>query len=332
MKKHIALLFGGRGAEHEISLAGHRTLRRLIDREKYRITDIFIDKSGDFYIDNTDGEKYPVFPVKRLGKSGFLGSSGLIEVDAVFPLLHGDFGEDGRVQGLLECASLPFIGEGTRVGAITADKAATKAIAERLGIPVASYTVHRLSESASEAEKRASSTLGYPMFIKPTGLGSSIGASAAESRDEFIRAYSEAVSLGDVMAESLVPDKRELECAFLYYRGELVVSRPSEILCRGTYGYKEKYRLKTKTRTVADVPKEISDTAREYSLALAKEIGIFSLARIDFFLSGKTLIFNEINTLPGLTESSMYLKMLKNEGYNEPDVIDALIERAFDKR
>ncbi len=327
MKKHIALLFGGKGYEHEVSLLGHRALRRFIDGEKYRVTDVFIDKNGDFYIEDTDGEKYPTFPVRLMGRSGFLSGTSLITPSAVFPLLHGDFGEDGKVQGLLECAGLPFVGEGTSVGALTSDKAYTKAVAERLGIPVAPYRVFRCGLPWQEAE-RSAAELTYPLFIKPVGLGSSVGVSIADSPSSFKDAYSTAAALGDVMAEELVTNKRELECAFLYYRGEAVVTHPSEVLASGTYGYREKYKLGTKTETVARVSPEIAELAREYSLRLVSEIGIFSLARIDFFLSGDTLIFNEINTLPGLTDDSMYLKMLRAHGYAECDVIDALIERA----
>jgi len=331
MKKHIALLFGGRGREHEVSLAGYKTLRRHLDSQKYRVTDIFIDKNGDFYIENTDGEKYPTYPVRLLGKSGFLHGSKLITPDVVFPLLHGDFGEDGRVQGLLECSGLPFVGEGTRVGALASDKAYTKAVAERLGIPVSPYLVFRGGISGEDAERAVSKTLPYPVFIKPTGLGSSFGAASAGSRAEFLAAYSAAASLGDVIVEGLIGNKRELECAFLYYKGERVVTPPAEILLTGTYGYREKYKLGTRTKTVADVTPEISRLAREYSLRLVSEIGIFSLSRIDFFLSGDKLIFNEINTLPGLTEDSMYLKMLRTAGFTEECVTDALIERALER-
>ncbi|MBQ7363177.1 MAG: ATP-grasp domain-containing protein [Clostridia bacterium] len=331
MKKHIALLFGGRGREHDVSVAGHATLRRYLNCEKYRVTDVFIDKNGDFYIEDADKEKYPTFPVRLMGRGGFLSGASLITPDAVFPLLHGDFGEDGKIQGLLECTGLPFVGEGTSVGALTSDKAYTKAMAERLGIPVAPYVTFRKSTPAEEAERISSSALDYPMFIKPTGLGSSVGAKKADSREHFISAYNAASELGDVIVEALIENKRELECAFLYYRGESVVTPPSEILCEGTYGYREKYKLGTKTETVARVDGETSALAREYSRRLAKEIGIFSLSRIDFFLSGDKLIFNEINTLPGLTDDSMYLKMLRAYGFSECDVIDALIERAAER-
>lgn len=330
MKKNIALLFGGKGHEHEVSLRGALSLRSHFNPEKYKITDVFIDRGGNFFIVNADGEKYPTFPVKMLGKSGFLTGSTLFTPDAVFPLLHGDFGEDGRVQGLLECAELPFIGENTGVGALTADKAYTKAVAEKLGIPTAKYLVFR-GDLAEDAEAQVSSYLGYPVFVKPTGLGSSVGASAARTKEEFIRAYNEARVGGGVIAEELVEDKRELEVAYLHFFGKRTVTPPAEILCSGTYGYREKYKLGTKTKTVACVPSEISELAREYALRLVSEIGIFSIARIDFFYSCGRLLFNEINTLPGFTEDSMYLKMLREAGIPEDAVIDALTERAGER-
>ena len=330
MKKNIALLFGGKGHEHEVSLRGALSLRSHFNPEKYKITDVFIDLGGNFFIINADGEKYPTFPVKMLGKSGFLLRNTLFAPDAVFPLLHGDFGEDGRIQGLLECAELPFIGEDTRVGALTADKAFTKAVAERLKIPTAKHLVFR-GASAEDAEMQVSSSIGYPVFVKPTGLGSSVGAGSAHTKEEFISAYNRAKINGSVIVEELVGDKRELEVAYLNFFGKRTVTPPSEILCSGTYGYTEKYKLGTKTKTVASVPFEISELAKEYALRLVSEIGIFSIARIDFFYSHGVLLFNEINTLPGFTEDSMYLKMLKAAGIPEDAVIDALTERAGER-
>ena len=332
MEKHIVLLFGGQGHEHEVSVEGKTALRRHFNCGKYRVTEIYIDKDGNFFIENADGEKYPTFPVKIMGKSGFMKGSSFITPDAVFPLLHGDFGEDGRVQGLLECASLPFVGEGVGVGALTSDKAYTKAVAERLGIPTARYIVLRGEISSEDAEKRVSGELGYPVFVKPTGLGSSLGASKAYSRAEFLKAYKEASTLGDVIAEELVEDKRELEVAYLNYFGRPVLTPPSEILCPDTYGYNEKYKLGTKTNLRAEVSLEISELARKFAYMLVREIGIFSLSRIDFFLRRGELLFNEINTLPGFTDGSMYLKMLKADGISEEAVIDALISRAGERR
>ena len=332
MKKHIALLFGGRGHEHEISVKGKIALREHFDPEKYRITEIFINRDGNFFIENADGEKYPTYPVKIMGKSGFLSGSSLLTTDTVFPLLHGDFGEDGRIQGLLECAGLSFVGEGVGVGAVTADKAYSKSVAERLKIPTAKYLVFRGGVPPKEAEERVSAELGYPVFVKPTGLGSSVGASAARNTEDFKRAYNAASALGEVIVEELVENKRELEVAYLYYFGKQTVTPPAEILLSGTYGYDEKYKLGTKTRTVAEVSDKISSLAREYALRLVSEIGIFSMARIDFFLRGEELLFNEINTLPGFTEDSMYLKMLKESGICERRVIDALTERAGERR
>ena len=330
MKRTVALLYGGCGAEHDVSVLGYQNIKRLFNREKYEILPVFIDKDANYYIVSEDGGRVPTFPIRLFGTSGFYSEGGIAAVDCAFPLLHGDMGEDGSVQGLLESARIPYVGEGIGTSAVCIDKALTKIIAESLGIPVAKYVSLRGHISPERAESICREKIGYPMFIKPSALGSSVGACAVYSREDFLRVYELAARLGgdNVLIEELVSDKREVECAVLVTDQEEIITHPSEIIISGTYGYSEKYRKKTETRTRAEIDRDTADTLREYSKRLIHGIGIRNISRIDFFISRGRVIFNEINTMPGFTEDSMYLKMLEGAGVTPECAIDHMVENA----
>jgi D-alanine-D-alanine ligase len=330
MKKTIALIYGGEGAEHDVSVMGYNNLRRILDKDKYSIIDVFINRSGDWYI-MRENESYPTFPVRMMGKQGFLKCGKIVSCDCAFPLLHGDMGEDGNIQGLLRSAGIPYVGEKTRVGSLTSDKSDTKLIARSLDIPTARWHVFRKNTDAHEAAGIAEENIGYPMFIKPTGLGSSVGASAVRSREDFFDAFKKVSAdlMSDVLVEELITDKRELEVAYINISGNIITTAPSEIILGGTYGYDEKYKLGTKTAVCANVPEYVNQTLQEYSRRLITGIGLSSMSRIDFFLSCGKIMFNEINTMPGFTKDSLYLRMLDYRGISPIDAIDALIDRAL---
>ena len=330
MRISLAVIYGGAGREHDVSVMGYRNLVRNIDKEKYEVLEIFIDKSGAWYFIRGD-ESYPTFPVRLGDKSGFLVSGRLVSLDVALPLLHGDMGEDGNIQGLLTSAGIPFIGEGTRTGALTSDKSYTKTVSGALGIPtVKSLTL--TDEYCERAIDAMESVIGYPAFIKPVSLGSSVGASGAYSRDEALLAYSRARALDTkVLIEELVSPKRELECAVLKYGDSYTVTPPSEIMIDGEYGYSEKYKLGTRLEVEADIPEEIKRKLNEYCHVLIDGMGIYSMSRIDFFLSRDRIFLNEINTMPGFTKDSLYLKMLDRAGIPCPSVIDALVESAMER-
>ena len=328
MKKKIALIYGGAGAEHAVSLMGHEHIWRKLNREKYEPYNIFINGSGAWYIQDNERET-ETFPVRLGGRSGFISDGKILDCDCAFPLLHGDMGEDGCVQGALECAGIPYVGENVQTGSLCIDKSYTKAVAERLGIPTARWLSFRGRTDIALAERMCSSYLGYPMFIKPTRLGSSVGASAVFRPSDFTNAFLNAMEQdGSVIVEELVIDKRELELAYLCRFGERIITAPAEVVCHGTYGYAEKYSGVTETLTVADLPSDINNTLHEYSEKLITELDLRSISRIDFFLSQGKIFFNEINTMPGFTEESLYLKMLEGYGISASEVIDTLIENA----
>lgn len=325
-KKQIALFFGGRGYEHSVSVSGAKNLLSLIDRERYGVYTVFIEKSGKMRLTTPDLEVgEAVFPILDEGRGALLTESGeRLQIDCAFPLLHGDFGEDGSVQGLLASCSLPFVGSDTRASAICLDKAATKALAEALGIPTVPWRLLTGGEDYTDLE--------LPLFIKPTGLGSSVGASPAHSREELIAAIRSAATLGGgrVLAERLISPIRELECAYFSAQGEEIVSYPGEILCDGFYSYERKYSAEAAgTSSRADVSRELAERMREHTRRLCQTIGVRHLARVDFFLSGEALYLNEINTMPGMTASSLYPRLLLGAGISPAEAINRMISDAI---
>ena len=328
-RKRIALLYGGVGVEHEVSVSGAKYLLDVIDKKRYLPYPVFITKDGRWY-----AEGNPERPVcVTVGSVGALTEGErAVPIRAAFPLLHGDGGEDGKVQGLLECAGIPYVGCKVTAGAVASDKILTKDIAAALGIPTVPGIAIVNDTSTEGARVLAESRIGYPMFIKPSGLGSSLGAHAVYSPEEFAVHFDAAIRLGGkrVLIEELIEDKRELECAYLAHSGGSVFTPPGEIISHGVYDYDEKYgkNSRTVTRPTASVPDKISETVRDYSERLVSRLGISGLSRIDFFLSGGELLFNEINTMPGFTETSLYPAMIAAAGIDPTELVTELIEGA----
>lgn len=349
--KRIALIFGGRGQEHQIScLSACRIFRYIKSGFKSPVC-IYISRDGGWYF-FPSGEMLiataesidisgltPTYPVLIRGKSGFILDGGVLKVDCCIPALHGDFGEDGVVQGALECAKIPYVGQSVLQGALCADKEYTKLVAISAGIPTAPYTVYRSSvydkKTADKLLAEAKAAFGYPMFIKPAGLGSSIGARAVRSDTEFHEALRSAVEIcrGKVLIEALVPTELELECAYLG-GSHGTVTAPGSVCASGDfYDFKRKYIDKSaKTRVTADIPESIGALAREYSERLITLLSLRDIARIDFFLSNGKLIFNEINTFPGFTEDSLYEKMLCEAGICGEALIRELVSLALERK
>ena len=320
----LALIWGGRGRESEVSAKGKNHVLPLIDKNKYNVLSIFIDKDGRWLL---DGEE--VFPFNR----GFFcpKTQKFYTTQSAFPLLHGDFGEDGIVQGALECAGIPYIGCDVSAGAICRDKAFVKTIAQSVGIPTLPFLSIFRDEGTDYAVRRAETSFKYPMFIKPARLGSSVGVMAAESRRELISALSGVFTLSaKAIVEPCLTDKRELECGYFAAKGKELFTNPGEILCSGLYDYEGKYinnRVGLAVR--ADVSKSVIEDIREYSRRLVRILGVRDLSRIDFFLSGEKIYFNEINTMPGFTDGSLYAKMVEGCGITEDRLIDGLIESSI---
>ncbi len=327
-KKRVALIYGGRGYEHSVSVAGAKNLISLIDGERYEALPVLISKNGDFSLcsphsDGRDGIR--VYPIYRNGCGGLLTEDGeFIPLDCAFPLLHGDFGEDGTVQGLLASARIAFVGCDTRASAICLDKAVTKAVAEALGIPTVRWRL--VTDSSCPNDEH------LPVFIKPDCLGSSYGAGKAETSEQLEEVFEAANKLGNgrVLVEELKCPVRELECAYFEAQGEKLFTTAGEILCEGFYSYEKKYSaLGAKTAARADVSHSDAVKMHEYSEALCSFIGIRHLARIDFFLSDGIIYLNEINTMPGMTETSLYLRLLSEAGISPEEAVNRLLSDAI---
>lgn len=330
-KLRVALIYGGSGHEHEVSKMGVKNLLPKFDRRRLTVYPIFIDKRGIWHNGGERGER--VTPCRDT-RGGVLSSeSGNLSVDVAFPLLHGDFGEDGRIQGSLDTAHIPYIGCDVRAGAVCADKLLTKRIADSLGIPSAASMLAYSTDR--DAKKNAEEKIGYPMFLKPSGLGSSVGCSLVLSSDMFDEAFSRAAECDSrVLVEEYVEGARELECAYLGTKrfGE-IYAHPGEVITRGVYTYREKYGKDSHATAVvrADIPESVAVLAEEYSRRLVREIGISEIARIDYFLKDGELLLNEINTMPGFTSSSLYSAMLSECGIDTSELLTALIEDAYDR-
>ena len=326
-----ALIFGGEGREREVSLKSKRNLLPIFAEAGISPLPIHVDRRGIWREGSSRGGRLNI--TAGGGRGAFITRDGRrIIPDVAFPLLHGDFGEDGRIQGLLDSLHLPYVGCGVAAGALSSDKILTKRVAEALGIPtVPSVQI----TSAGEGEARlAEEVIGYPMFLKPAGLGSSIGCSLVTSPEELMPAMREAVFPSDrALAEEYLDGARELECAYFgSTRFGEIYTHPGEVRVRGVYTYAKKYGGGAETSVRADVPARISALIREYSEALVRAIGIRQIARIDYFLEGGRLYLNEINTMPGFTKSSLYAAMLNAAGISTCELISSLVSDAYDRR
>ncbi len=345
MKKYkTALLFGGRGFEHDVSVNGAEYAFRKIDGSLFEILPIYIRKSGEWVINenqsnislltNSSSPKIDVIPAINDGRGGLLTQKGdFIPIDVAFPLLHGDFGEDGTPLGALENAKIPYIGCESVAGVLCYDKIYTKIIAEHLSIPTARW-ISPGKLSYEETLASAEEELSYPMFVKPARLGSSIGASAVRSRKEFKRAFEKAYKLGSgrVLIEELIEIDSELECGYYGSNSKELFTKIGEIRCsEGFYDYDSKYISSGNSSVTSESSLDAvyGDQIRDYSKRLKDLIGICGISRFDFFLTrDKKILFNEINTLPGFTSSSLYPRLLESSGIS---VREALTELLLDK-
>ncbi len=331
-KKNVALLYGGRGAEHEVSVRSAKFLYPLIDTDLFNIYPLYIAKNGDIYLMPPDTEWEKPSPA-ALSRGGILADGKFLPIHGAFPLLHGDLGEDGGIQGALLHLDIPFVGCEVHAGAVASDKAYTKLCAEALGIPTVDwiYSVDG-SESFGKdiSRRRAELYLGYPMFIKPARLGSSVGACAVHKDSDFDRAYAEAAAFdGRVIIEKLSPVISELECGYFGLKCKELFTKIGEIPSKGRfYSFKEKYSEESELSPICPSPldKAYGDAIRAYSRALRDYLGIRHTARFDFFLTEDgRLLFNEINTMPGFTEGSLYPAMLDDGGITPREAVNALL-------
>lgn len=330
MKKAVALIFGSQSAEHDVSVLGYEYIFRILKDSKYKILSVYIDQKGDWFVLDKQ-VKTPVFPCRFNGK-GMLKSidNKCFYIDVAIPILHGDGGESGEIQGILKSVNIAFVGADSFTSAICLDKHYTKCIASDLNIPVTDWVSFSSFIDAGEALKICLEKLVFPMIIKPRRLGSSLGIYIVKNQSEFLNAYPKAGSTGNglVIVENLLESKRELECAFYQALGTVQISPPGEVISNGFYGYNEKYLSNTSTVALADIDKDTKLEIAEYNRRLSDACGLRHLGRIDYFLTEKGVLFNEINTFPGFTSASLYPKLLNAMGISTKDALAAFIEDA----
>lgn len=346
MKKTVCVIFGGRSSEYEVSLRSATSIISGIDREKYDTVLVGITKDGRWYhykgdIESiTNGswaenksfiESVSISP--SYGERALILESGRrINIDLVFPAVHGENCEDGRLQGILESAGIPFVGSGSLASAICMDKSVTKAILSGIGIPQARATVvfDADRENGFDSALKMASELGYPVFVKPTSTGSSVGSSKANDPSELIASIENALRYGKkALVEEFISGK-EVEIAVLG-NNELKVSVCGEIDPGFEfYDYDTKYKNDTASYHIpARISPECSEKLRALAERIYRTLGCRGLSRVDFFVcENERIVFNEINTLPGFTSISMYPKLMTSDGTPFCDLVSALIELA----
>jgi D-alanine-D-alanine ligase len=340
----LVVLFGGRSAEHEISCISAFNLLRAVDPERYDVVPIGITRTGQ-WVDASDTS------LDAAAKAGALPSPDLAPADSslaragippgpednvttvVFPLLHGPMGEDGTIQGLLELSGTPYIGSGVLGSSLCMDKAMAKDVLHVHGIPQARWRSARVSELSDVLERELADSLGYPIFVKPANLGSSIGISRATDASELREAIELAQSYDEYLVFEEAIDGREIEVAIL---GDLSprASLPGEIVCDATfYGFEEKYRTPS-TKLLIPAPLSDAEIAQVQDLAIKtfRALRAEGMARVDFFYSndGQFLV-NEVNTIPGFTPISMYPMLWEASGLSYSALIDELVELALQR-
>jgi len=315
MKLRVAVLYGGRSGEHEVSLRSARSVLEALDPDRYQVSEILISKEGRW-------SPRPIVPEPGANP----------DIDVVFPVLHGTFGEDGTVQGLLELAALPFVGAGVLASSASMDKDVTKRLLRQNGLPVGEYVVLRSTEAA--AAEQLVDPLGWPVFVKPANLGSSVGISRARDAAELREAIQLASQFdGKILVERAIVG-REFECAVLGNE-EPEASLPCEILpSREFYDYDDKYLLdQARTALPAELPEQKTYELRRCAVESYKALSCEGMARVDFLYEAAAdrLFVNEVNTIPGFTSISMYPKMWEHMGMPMPRLVDRLIELALER-
>lgn len=314
MKTRVAVIYGGRSGEHDISLRSSESIMQAMDRSKYEISEYFITREGKW-------QPRPILPEPGAHP----------DIDVVFPVLHGTFGEDGTVQGLLELADLPYVGAGVLASSLAMDKELMKRVCRERGLPVVEY-VTQARGSLDTAE--ITSRLPFPVFVKPANLGSSVGISKAHNR----AGLEKALALASQYDRKIIVERgiigREFECSVLgNERPE--ASLACEILpSRDFYDYEDKYLLdQAKFELPAKIDPAQMAELRRLAVECYRAVECEGMARVDFLLEAATgrLYINEINTIPGFTSISMYPKMWEQSGLAYPKLIDRLIELALER-
>jgi D-alanine-D-alanine ligase len=347
-KLKVAILCGGKSAEHEVSLQSARNVIAALDPKKYEATIIAIDKQGCWHLSHTDHlltqmsfsaeENTPglaLIPGHR--SRAFLDRSNshpLQAVDVVFPVLHGPWGEDGSAQGLLKLANVPFVGSDVLGSAVGMDKDVMKRLLRDADIPVAKFLVFRRHEMKDIQYANVAKQLGMPCFVKPANLGSSVGISKARDEKEFLAAIKQAFNYDNkiIIEEAIIG--REIECAVLGNDHPRASVLGEIIPHHEFYSYEAKYLDEhgASLEIPAKLPEPVVKAVQALAIKVFKILECAGMARVDFFVTPDERIFvNEVNTIPGFTKISMYPKLWEASGISYVELIDQLIQLALER-
>lgn len=351
-KLKVGVIFGGISTEHDVSIVSATSVIKNLNKEKYDITPIYISKDGKWYIYTKGVEEIEVLKIgEAIREKSIIENleQCLKEFDVVFPVLHGLGGEDGTIQGMLELFGVPYVGCGVLASSIGMDKVYTKIVFEKAGIKQANYEYVRKYNDKyiyvdknfnekildlEEVSKIIDETLEYPMFVKPSNSGSSVGVTKADNIEELEKAIEYASKYDrKILVEQGLKGK-EVECAVLGNE-EVISSCVGEIKpAEEFYSFDAKYKnSESKVLIPADLPKEMSNEIRKLAIKAFKAIDGKGLSRVDFFADEKNeeIYINEINTMPGFTQISMYPKLFENIGIPYSELLDRLIKLAIKK-
>ena len=353
MKKlSVCVLFGGMSPEHEVSLRSAESVLNQLDSQKYNIIPVGITKDGDWIIfggsdyselpagtwmHNPKNKRGAISPIRGQGLLCFEGDCVVRErVDVVFPVLHGENGEDGAVQGLLKLAGIPYVGPHIAASAVSMDKTLTKLVIDHAGVPQAAWHLVRredLNHHVDHVIAALEAKFQYPMFVKPAGTGSSVGVSKASDRTALEKALHDAAAFDKkVLVEEFIHG-REIEIAVMG-NDNPVASVAGEIDSGAEfYDYEAKYVTDTSTAYIpARISEEVEEQVREMAVKVYSAIGCQGLSRVDFFVTyeDNRIVFNEINTLPGFTSISMYPKLFDASGIPYAQLLDELLQLAVE--
>lgn len=359
---NIAIVYGGKSGEHEVSLLSASSIARNIPAETNTVILVGISKKGAWYLQDEsllaeirakpkatlsirEDAKRQIAIVPGGGKEGAFSCGGkTIPVDVVFPVLHGSFGEDGTIQGLFEMADLPYVGGGVMASSVAMDKEKTKVLWQAAGLPVVPFVAVKMAEWTNEGEKRAliqkaERDLSYPLFVKPACAGSSVGAAKASNHEELEKRAAEAFQWDDkIIIEPFIP-AREIECSVTGNEAPVAYT-PGEIIpTHEFYDYDAKYTDPdgASLKIPADLSEQTTKRVRQVAVKAYQTLDLSGLSRVDFFIDKRddALYLNEINTIPGFTSISMFPKMCEASGLPYADLVMKLLHLAmarFDER
>ena len=345
-KLQVGLIFGGNSSEYEVSIVSGRNIYKAIDKDKFDVHPIWITNEG-YFANEEESFKVlddPSYQVKNPHKvnniSNLIELENLPEIDVFFPIVHGNLGEDGVLQGLFRLMNKPFVGDDVLAAAVTMDKEFTKILAQRVGVPVADWiAIKRFEYDDKNNDKldyeKVAEKLGRDMFVKPSNQGSSVGVSHVTNADEYAAALKEAFKYDDkVLVEETVPGT-EVETAVLGNDKPIVAGVGQITNAKGSfYSYKNKYddNSTSKLQIPADLPQEIIDTVRRNARKVYEVTECSGMARIDSMLTpGGKVVLTEVNALPGFTNISMYPKLFEEAGVPYTELITRLIEVGMER-